>query len=84
MSATAWEFQNRLTAILNGARKNGKPFVDVTSGNLFKQVEGQEVANLKLPLCCDVMRKMMRSGDTVLKEPPRGQDAKLTIRYQLS
>ncbi len=83
MSASAWEFHNQLTAILNGARKNGKPFVDVTSGHLYKQAGGEAVADPKLPVCCDVMRKMMRAGDSVLKEPARGQATTLTIRYML-
>jgi hypothetical protein len=83
MSASAWDFQNQLTAIFNGARKIGKPFVDVTSGHLCKQAGGQPVSDPKLPICCDVMRKMMRAGDSVLKEPARGQTATLTIRYML-
>jgi hypothetical protein len=28
-----------------------------------------------------VMRRMMRVGDSVVKEPTSGQDATLTIRY---
>ena len=83
MSASAWDFHNQLTAILNGARKNGKSFIDVTSGHLYKQAGGQAIADPKVPVCCDVMRKMMRAGDSVLKEPARGQVTTLTIRYML-
>lgn len=83
MSATAWDFQNQLTAIFNGARKSGKSFIDVTSGHLCKQVGERPVSHQKLPVCCDVMRKMMRAGDSVLTEPLQGQGASLRIRYML-
>jgi hypothetical protein len=81
MSPTAWDFQNRLMAILNGARHSGKPYVDIESGNLYTQVGGYPNPNDRMPVCCEVMRRMMRVGDSVVKEPTSGQDASLTIRY---
>jgi hypothetical protein len=81
MSSTAWDFQNRLMAILNGARQSGNPYVDVESGNLHTQVGGYENSNHKIPVCCEVMRRMMRAGDSVLKETNGADEAILTIRY---
>jgi hypothetical protein len=83
MSPTAWDFQNRLMAILNGARQNGQSYVDVESGNLHTQVGGYPNPNHRMPVCCDVRRRLMRVGDSVVKEPTSGQDATLTIRYSL-
>ena len=81
MPPTAWDFQNRLMAILNGARQSGKSYVDIESGNLHEQVGGYPNADHKMPVCCEVMRRMMRTGDAVLEEPTSEQGAKLMIRY---
>ena len=81
MSPTAWDFQNQLMAILNGARQSGNPYVDVESGNLHQQAGGYTNSNHKMPVCCEVMRRMMRVGDSVLRETTSGQDATLTVRY---
>jgi hypothetical protein len=83
MLPSAWEFQNRLMAILNGARENGKGYVDVESGNLHRQVAGDPNSNQRMPVCWDVMRRMMRAGDSVIEEPTAGQGTKLIIRYIL-
>lgn len=83
MPPTAWDFQNRLTAILNDARRSGKSYVDVKSGNLHKQVGGHPSPNQTIPVCCNVMKKLMRAGDLILKEPSNGQGATLKIRYLL-
>jgi 5-methylcytosine-specific restriction protein A len=81
MQATAWDFQNQLIAILNTARISGKPYIDVESGHLLRQVEEHPNPNYGMPVCCEVMRKMMRSGDSIVSEPPGGEGATLMIRY---
>jgi hypothetical protein len=83
MPPTAWEFQNRLAAILNGARYSGQLYVDVESGKLHEQAGGHPLANHQKRICCDVMIKMMRAGDAVVKESGGGQDQNLIIRYNL-
>jgi hypothetical protein len=83
MSPTAWDFQNRLTAILNGARHSGHLYVDVESGKLHEQVGGHPHANQQLKICCDVMIRMMRAGDAILKESADGQNQNIVIRYNL-
>ena len=80
MPPTAWEFQNHLTAILNAARQSGESYVDVESGHLHKRVGGVN-SGRELPICCDVMKRMMRAGDKILKEPPTGNGSNLLIRY---
>ena len=58
-------------------------FVDVTSGDLHRLVGGYPGRSHKMPVCCDVMRMAMQSGDTILASPPKGRGATLTIRYIL-
>jgi hypothetical protein len=81
MKPTAWEFRNKLTVILNTARQKGQSYVDIESGSLHKDVGGDANAHHRMPVCCEVMMKMMRNGDSILKEPPSEHGATLTIRY---
>jgi hypothetical protein len=83
MMPTAWDFQNQLMAILNAGRQIGKSYVDVESGSLHRQVGGYPDSNHRMPVCCEVMRRMMRRGDSVLKEPSSEQDTALLIRYMV-
>jgi hypothetical protein len=83
MPPTAWDFQNRLMAILNSARQSGKSYIDVEAGHLHKQVAGYPNAHPRMPVCCEVMKKMMRAGDLVLEESESKRGAKLLIRYNV-
>jgi len=81
MRPTAWDFRNKLTVILNVARQKGDAYVDVESGHLHSQVGGYPNASHKLPICCDVMKRMMRAGDSIVEESLSGHGTALTIRY---
>jgi len=83
MQPTAWDFQNRLIAILNAARHNGKAYIDVESGHLHTQVGDHTDLTYGMPVCCEVMRKMMRAGDLIVNDPLAGEDARLLIRYMV-
>jgi hypothetical protein len=83
MPPSAWEFQNRLTAILNSARRSGMPYDDVESGHLHKQAGGYSNSNERMPVCCEVMKRMMRRGDSVVKELTTRRNTTLVVRYML-
>jgi hypothetical protein len=83
MLPSAWDFQNRLMAILNSARQSGKPYIDVEAGRLHKQVAGYPNSHHRMPVCCEVMKRMMRTGDSVLRESESKQGTKLLIRYNV-
>jgi len=83
MTATAWEFRNKLLAILSAARYGGKPYVDVESSNLFAQLGGDSKSNLRMPICHDIMTKMMRPGDLILEDNQDGDRTTMLIRYVL-
>ena len=84
MAPTAWEIQNRLAAILNFARQSGKFYVDVESNSLQKQLANSSSSDRSMSVCCDVMIKLMRPGDSILQESPIGKSATLAIRYRVS
>jgi hypothetical protein len=79
MTPAAWDFRNQLSVILNTARHSGKPYVDVESANLDKQVGVHSNSNHRMPICREVMIRMMRGGDSILKK----HDETLMIRYVL-
>jgi hypothetical protein len=83
MTPTAWEFRNKLTAILNEARHNGEPHVDVESGNLHTELGGDPKSDHRMPIYHEVMTRMMRPGDSILDESRTRNGATMLIRYIL-
>jgi hypothetical protein len=83
MTPTAWEFRNKLTAILNEARHNGEPHVDVESVNLHTELGGDPKSDHRMPIYHEVMTRMMRPGDSILNESRTSDGATMLIRYIL-
>ena len=83
MPPNAQDFQNELNTIFKLAKQQAKPYIDVKSGDLHRLVGGYPKRNHRMPLCCAVMKKNMKSGDQILQQPPSGQGATLIIRYKL-
>jgi hypothetical protein len=83
MTATAQDFQNNLDTIFMDALQNGSPYVDVKSGDLHRKVGDYPGGNHRMPVCCEVMRRNIKSGDNIIQQPPKGNGASLTIRYKL-
>jgi hypothetical protein len=84
MTPTAWEFRNKLTAILNEARHNGEAHVDVESGNLHTELGGDPNSYHRMPIYHEVMTRMMRPGDAILNESRTSDGATMLIRYILN
>ena len=57
--------------------------VEVNSGKLHRRVGGYPGSDRRMPICCRVMRAAMEPGDEIIKSPPKGDGASLTIRYVL-
>jgi hypothetical protein len=83
MAPTAWEIQNRLAAILNFAKQTGKSYIDVESNSLQQQLGNASSSDRSMSVCCGVMIKLMRSGDSILQESPIGKSAMLAVRYMV-
>ncbi len=72
-----------LQGLITLAQEEGKPYLDVVSGDLHKMVGGYPGTQHRMPLCCDVMRNAMKPTDEVLNSPRKGKGASLSIRYYL-
>lgn len=83
ITPNAEDFQKRLEGILRDAQQQGENFVDIKSGDLHRKVGGYPGSNHRMPICCRVMRKEMKSADKILEAPPKGDGATLIIRYYL-
>ena len=83
MPPTARDFEIQLKKVLGSAEQQGKSSVDVTSGNLHRQLGGYPGRNHRMPTCCMVMKRNMGPKDEILRQPPSGQGATLVIRYKL-
>jgi len=77
------DFEKELDRIFTLAQQEGRSYIEIKSGDLHRQVGGYPGRNHRMPTCCWVMKKRMGPGDEILREPPRGQGATLTIRYRL-
>ena len=81
---TAEEFRQRLYQMFQAATQQGQVSLDVEAGKLHRLVGGYpSQGDHKMPVCCHVMRSEMKSGDSILRAPPKGNGASLAIRYTL-
>lgn len=83
MAPKAEDFREELSKILAEAQKRGAPYVEVSAGELHRRVGDYPGTNHRMPVCCEVMRQIMKKGDEIISEPPKGKGASLTIRYKL-
>jgi 5-methylcytosine-specific restriction protein A len=79
----AEDFKLALEELLNEATKKKVGVVNIRSGDLHTLVGGYPGSNHRMPVCCEVMRQEMNAGDTILRQPPKGNGANLVIRYRL-
>ena len=83
MVPTPWEFRNRLLAILSSAKHGGHPYVDIDSGIVYRELSGEIEPKHGIPMCNEIMRKLMRPGDAILKDTKDDERATVMIRYLL-
>lgn len=74
-------FISEVQRIINEARSQGNPYVDIISRDVHINVGGYEGGNHRMPSCCSAMRSLMKDGDIILGSPPKGNGATLKIRY---
>ncbi len=76
------EFQKELETIFAFAENKRLSAIILVSGELHRLVGGYPGSDHRMPICCSVMRKNLKSGDVIIHEPPSGEGATLTIKYQ--
>ena len=79
----AEDFWAALRGRFKRAAEMGETSLEVRSGDLHEEVGGYPGSNHRMPTCCEVMRGEMTKADEVLAEPPKGNGAKVRIRYCL-
>ena len=80
---TSEDFYNELSTIFLENEKIGNSSITVNSGQLHRLVGGYPGPDHRMPVCCSVMKKVMRNTDIIISQPLKGQGASLTIRYAL-
>jgi hypothetical protein len=77
------DFKHELRAQIERAEKQGRPHVEVNTGELHRVVGVYPDPSHQMPTCCAAMRQEQQPGDEVIFEPAGGAGASLTIRYKL-
>ena len=80
---TTSDFVAKLNTMLSRAEEEGLSEIRLSAGELHREVGGYPGVDHRMPVCCNAMRKAMQIGDALIKEPPSGQGASLTIKYKL-
>jgi 5-methylcytosine-specific restriction protein A len=83
MPPNSHDFQKELDNIFMLAQSSGDRYVDVISGEVHRRIGGYPGRNHRMPLCCEVMKRNMKTGDQILEKPPKEKGASLIIRYRL-
>ena len=83
MMRPAGVFRAALEQEFTSAVGLGLRSITIRAGDLHRAVGGYPGKNHRMPLCCEVMRSAMQSGDKVLENPSSGAGASLRIEYRL-
>jgi hypothetical protein len=76
-------FETGLKVAFGVAHHLGACNIDIRSGDLHEWIGDYPGPSHRMRLCCSVMKQEMKTGDTLLSQPRRGEGANLYIRYQL-
>ena len=78
MNLTKEDFESCIDAKLSQMQSE---YIELTSGDIHREVGDYPGTNHRMPVCCDVMYSRMNGDDKILYAPPKGKGATLTIRY---
>lgn len=83
MPSSAEAFRAVLIQRLRDAEARGERYLEIRAGELHRDVGGYPGPAHRMPICCSVLYREMNSGDEIVKSPPKGKGASLTIRFAL-
>ena len=80
---TAAQFEEEIRREWTHAIAKDCGHLEVNAGELHRALGGYPGPNHRMPDCCQVMKRLMTSGDRIVSTPPSGQGSSLTIRYRV-
>ena len=80
---TSEDFLNELNRIFKLSEEEDKTSITIISGDLHRKVGGYPGPDHRMPVCCSVMKKVMKEADLIISQPPKGKGATLKIQYTL-
>lgn len=83
MAATRADFDRVLKELFHQAEGEELDSLEVEAGALHRRVGGYPTPDHRMPVCCNSMRAAMGPTDVILRAPPKGDGASLTIRYDI-
>lgn len=83
IAPTTDDFRAELRSLFERAQDQGYDHIQIEARQLHVAVGGYPARSHRMQECCRVLREAMNEGDRVVREPPSGQGATLTIRYRL-
>lgn len=76
-------FDQAIEAQVSRAEEQRRPHVEINAGELHRQLGGYPGTSHRMPVACAALRAAMKEGDIVTFEPPKGNGAAFTVRYEL-
>lgn len=76
-------FRAEIEKQMNRARSQGQRSIELISGEIHRSVGGYPGPDHRMPICCQVIYSVMKSGDQIIYAPPKGKGATLKIRYNI-
>ncbi len=77
------KIQDQLDLLLLDAESKGKPYIDISCGEVYRLLGGKPGPSLGMGMCCSIMKKQMKKGDKVMQGFFSRQSDSWTIRYIL-
>ena len=56
-------------------------FIELTAKEIHLAVGVYPKRNHRMPMCCSVMREIMKGNDVIIDSPPKGNGASLKTKY---
>ena len=76
-------FEAGVRHIWKTAEACGCELVNIQAGMLHRTLGGYPGRSHRMPVCCEVMRRLMTGRDRIRSEPAKGKGASLMITYAL-
>ncbi|MGV3554226.1 MAG: Swt1 family HEPN domain-containing protein [Croceibacterium sp.] len=77
------DFERYIRESLTEAVREGHSHLELNAGQLHRQLGGYPGKSHQMTSCCAAMHRVKKAGDLIIRQPPSGKGASLTIRYQL-